>query len=109
VTFSSLHFADRKPALRLLLAALCAVVSLALILQGAHVCPAGESTTPGVWAGSSAVPFCPLCAIAQSLQVILLFFLIILVLTHTGIIFPISHARPCWRGSQLYVRPPPAF
>lgn len=107
---SRLHFRGRSSAARGLIAALWGLACLALILQGAHVCASGESTDPGVWPASLSAPFfCPVCAIAHSLLVILLFFLIILVLTQARIILPAFQAKPCWRGLVLHVRPPPAF
>jgi hypothetical protein len=92
-----------------LVATLWLLVCLALVMQGAHACGSGDTTDPGAPVISSVQLPCPVCAIVHSLLVVLIFFLIPLVLTHIRISLPFLPAKPCWRGPELYVRPPPAF
>jgi hypothetical protein len=86
------------------------VLCLALALQGAHVCPSAEFSAAGLRpAVSSLTPVCPVCAIAHSLLVTLLLFVVFLIPNYSRTVLISVQAKPFWRGIRLYMRPPPAL
>ena len=99
----------RRP-LRDLLHVVLGFLCVALVLQGAHVCPYAQHSAPGVQNGpcsSSAV--CSVCAVAGSLLIVVFFALLLLLPSGTRPAFAFVPAKPFWRAERLYVRPPPVF
>ena len=91
---------------RLLVLLLC----LALTLLGGHVCQNEHHVgTELQSANSSAVSFCPVCAVAHSLLVTVLFLLLQLLSSGSRTFLLAPQVRPLWRGVRFFVRPPPAY
>lgn len=91
-----------------LLLAIVGVVCLALVLQGAHVCSPSESSAAGVGASISRAPtLCPVCAVAQTLLITLIFVLFSLVPTYARTLLVSLQPRSFRRELRLDMRAPP--
>ena len=90
--------------------ALVSVVCLALLLQGAHVCPPGAPSGAGIQASFSlASPICPVCAVAHTLLLTLLLILFSLVPTRSRTLLVSEQVRPFLRRLRLDMRAPPVL
>ena len=93
-----------------LLMALVGIVCLALIVQGAHVCPPSESASSGLQTSFSlSTPVCPVCAVSHTLLLTLLLILFSLVPTRSSTLLVSEQVRPVMRRLRLDLRAPPAF
>ena len=89
---------------------LIVMVCLALAIQGAHVCPPGESSGLGVRAVIAvASPVCPACALAQSVLITVLLVFFSLVPTGSRTLLVSVQVRSFRRGLRLDMRAPPAL
>jgi hypothetical protein len=89
---------------------LVGLLCVALVLQGAHVCPYAQHSAPGVQnALCSASTVCSVCAVAGSVLIVVSFVLLLLLPSGSRPSFAPVAARPFWRVERLYVRPPPLF
>jgi hypothetical protein len=90
--------------------ALVAVVCLALLLPGAHVCaPSGSSATGVVAAIALSTPLCQVCALANTLLITLLLILFSLVPIPARALSVPVQMKSFWRGLRLDLRAPPAL
>jgi hypothetical protein len=87
-----------------------AVVCFVVALQGAHVCPPPGASAHGIQVAiSPGAPVCSVCALAQSVLIILLFILFSLIPTHSRTPLVSVQVRPFWHGVRLDMRAPPVF
>lgn len=85
-------------------------VVLALVLQGAHVCPPAAPAAAGILASLSASsPVCPVCAVAHTLLLTLLLIFFSLVPTRSRMLLVAPPVRPLLRALRLDLRAPPAL
>lgn len=100
------HFSGSSAFVRIFIAVVC----LALVVQGAHVCQPAESSAAGVGAVLSlATPMCPVCALSHSLLITLLLILFSVVPTRSRTLLVSVQPRSFWRGIQLDMRAPPVL
>jgi hypothetical protein len=106
VSFATRQSERKNWVVHLLVAVLC----LTLAVQGAHVCQSGPHLKSGVQADGGSSPICPVCAIAQTLMLVVSFLLLFLMSDTASSVIPLVIVKkPSWREVSLYMRPPPAL